>query len=607
MLLNLVSWLLLTVSGAMVGSAILTIAKCPDFRHFGDQFITAAWLGLLTFATILLGLSIFLPLRPGISFTLLAMLTALAACFKRARDLLKFPRPGRTNSAIAGVAILAAIAALNSTRLVQAYDTGLYHYQLVRWLSEYGTVPGLALIHFRFAFTSSWFALAAPFDFGPFRGRISGLFGGLAIFLALLHFALAISRIIQRRADRADWFLAGGYPLIFLVCFPWAFEVSLSPDLPIWILTLMVGWLMLIEGRPEVAKGSNPEWNHSCILPFLLALGAMSIKLSAAPIVAVAGLFFLFNSAGKLRAVFASGAIASLLVIPFFAANLASSGCPLYPSSLLCLDLPWSVGKAAAHVIATDTTNWARWGGEMPAGATAWSWIPTWLSQKDKLMLLSLCTGCLVGFGAVRGWRLGKQFLWILALSLAGLAFLFFNAPNPRFGAGSFALCPALFAAVIGPDLDRWARSHLLGRRGLTNSISLASVLIWMGALLALQTGWNDLKIMKKVEEFNKSQTPSEYHFWHRVLMAPALPGSPGDLMVIKNRQFDRIGSVQLAYERSNGIEYWRSLETDQCWAVSLPCTPIPLEGDVRLRRPESGFGSGFTRSPFPDTAKQMR
>ena len=55
MLLNLVSWLLLTVSGAMVGSAILTIAKCPDFRHFGDQFITAAWLGLLTFATILLG------------------------------------------------------------------------------------------------------------------------------------------------------------------------------------------------------------------------------------------------------------------------------------------------------------------------------------------------------------------------------------------------------------------------------------------------------------------------------------------------------------------------------------------------------------------------
>jgi len=218
-LLNLVSWLLLTAGGAMVGGAILTIVKCPDFRHFGDQLITATWLGLLTFATTLLGLSIFLPLRPGVSFALLAMLTALAACIKRARDLLKFPRSCRTNSAITGVGILAAIVALNSTRLVQAYDTGLYHYQLVRWLSEYGTVPGLALIHFRFGFSSSWFALAAPFDFGPFKGRISGMFGGLAIFLALLHFALAISRIIQRRAERADWFLAGGvspdFPVLF--------------------------------------------------------------------------------------------------------------------------------------------------------------------------------------------------------------------------------------------------------------------------------------------------------------------------------------------------------------------------------------------------------
>lgn len=607
MLLNLVSWMLLTASGAMIGSAILTIAKCPDFRHFGDQFITATWLGLLSFATILLGLSIFLPLRPGIAFTLLTMLTALAACTRRARDLLKFPYHSRTNSAITGAGILAAIAALNSTRIVQAYDTGLYHYQLVRWLSEYGTVPGLALIHFRFAFTSSWFALAAPFDFGPFQGRISGLFGGLAILLALLHFGLAISRILQRRAERADWFLAGGYPLIFLACFAWAFEVSLSPDLPIWILTLMVGWLMLLEGRPEVAKGSNPEWNRSRILPFLLALGAMSIKLSAVPIVGIAGLFFLFNSFGKLRALLAAGVIASLAVIPFFAANLVSSGCPLYPSSLLCLDLPWGVGKAAAQLIATDTMIWARWGGEMPPGTAAWSWILTWFSQKDKLMLLSLCAACLVGFVAVLGWRLGKQFSWVLALSLTGLAFLFISAPNPRFGAGSFALCPALFAAVVGLDLDRWVRSRFLGRHVLTHSISLASVLIGMSALLALQAGWNDLKITRKVEEYNKSQTPLEYNSWHRLLMAPALPRSPGDLMVIKNRQFDRIGSVQLAYERSNGIEYWRSLETDQCWAVSLPCSPIPIEHDVRLRRPERGFRSGFTRAAYPDTAKQMR
>jgi hypothetical protein len=605
MLLNLVSWLLLTVSAAMVGSTILSTVRCPGFRHFGDQFIIATWLGLLTFATALLGVSIFLPLRPGISFILLGSMTALAASITRARDLLKFSRIGRTNFVFVGIGNLAAIAALSSTRLVQAYDTGLYHYQMVRWLSEYGTVPGLALIHFRFGFSSSWFALAAPFDFGPIQGRISGLFGGLAIFLALLHFALAISRIIQHRAERADWFLAGGYPLIFLVCFSWAFEVSLSPDLPIWILTLIIGWLMIVEGRPEVSRGMNSEWNHNSILPLILAFAAMSIKLSAAPLVVVAGLFFLLNSVGKLKAAFVPGAIASLLVVPLFAANIASSGCPLFPGTLMCSDLPWSVGKASAQVSATGILNWARWGGEqIPPGATEWSWIPGWFSQRDKLMLLSLCFACLVGFLIFRGWRKGRPFLWVLSLSLAGMAFVFINAPNPRFGAGYLALCPALFAAVAGPDLETWAKGRFSNWFEPSHSISLAPILLGIGALLALQAGLNDLKVMRKIKEFGKSQMESESHSWHRLLLPPALPKIPGDIMVIENRRLDRIESVQLASERSNGIEYWRSLGTDQCWGASLPCLPDLIEGDVRLRRPTEGLRSGFIKSPnLPNNA----
>jgi hypothetical protein len=607
MLLFLISWMLLTASAAIVGSAVLASVKFRIFYHFGDRIITAIWLGLLSFGVTLLGLSILVPLRPGIGFALVAVLTGLAGCSKSARDLLKIPSGCRTNSAITGIGILAAIAALDSTRLVQAFDTGLYHYQLVRWLSEYGTVPGMALLHFRFGFTSSWFALAAPFDFGPFQGRISGLLGGLAIFLALLHFALAVFRIIQRRAETADWFLAGGYPLIFLVCFTWAFEVSLSPDVPVWILILMIGWLMLLAGRPEAAGDSYLERGHRRILPLFLALGTVSIKLSAAPAVAVAGLFFWFNSGGKLNARIVSSVFASFIAVPFLAANVASSGCPLYPSSFMCAALPWNAGKAAANIIATATMNSARWGGDVPPGATAWRWIPTWFSQIDKLLLLSFCAACLVGFCAVRGWRRGKPFVWVLALALGGAAFLFLTAPNPRFGAGYLAIFPALFAAAVGPDLDSWLRRHFLSWDKLTNSISLASVVIAMGVLLALQGGLNDLKITRKVQEFEKSQKPSESLIWQRLLLAPALPKAPGDLMVVKSRTFDRIQNVQLAYERSNGIEYWRSVGTEQCWDVSLMCLPNTLDGDVRLRRPDNGFRSGFTRSTFPGDETRIR
>ena len=44
------------------------------------------------------------------------------------------------------------------------YDTALYHQQYVNWLTQYGFVKGLALIYFRFAWPSSVFALAAPFN-----------------------------------------------------------------------------------------------------------------------------------------------------------------------------------------------------------------------------------------------------------------------------------------------------------------------------------------------------------------------------------------------------------------------------------------------------------
>jgi hypothetical protein len=607
MLLSLICWLLLTASAAMVGSAILTMARYPDFLHFGDQFIVVTWLGLLTFASTLLGVSIFLPLRPGISFLILGSMTALAAASKKVRTRLKFP-PGRPDGlAFAGIGILAAMVALGSTRLVWAFDTGLYHYQLVRWLSEYGTVRGLALLHFRFGFSSSWFALAAPFDFGPFQGRISGLFGGLAIFLALLHFALAMSRILQRRAVGADWFLAGGYPLIFLVCFAWSFEVSLSPDPPIWILTLLIGWLMLLEARPEMARIQESGWSQPA-LPLILAFGTSAIKLSAAPVLAVAALFFLSRSPGKLRSALALSAIASLLLVPFFAANFASSGCPLFPSTVLCADLPWSVAKPAAQLFASYTLNSARWGTEqMAPNATAWNWIPVWFSQWDKLMLVSLCGACLIGFLILRGWRRGKQFLWVLVLSLAGVVFLFFNAPNPRFGAGYLALFPALFAAVAGPDLESWGRARFTSWLEPLHSISLAAVLLGVCALLGLQISWSDLKITRKFEQSDISHPTPEFHSWHRLLLPPALARFPGDLMVSENRRLDRILSMQLASEISNGIEYWRPLGTEQCWGVSLPCLPEPLPGDVGLRQSDNGFRSGFARTASPETAQQVR
>lgn len=240
MIFYLASWALLIVSGAALGSALLGLTRSSIFSHFGDRMIVATWLGLLTLAAILLGLSVVLPLSPAVGFGLFLILSTVAGSVKSVRSDFETLLRHLTRPVKLGFGFLVVVTALNATRLVEAYDTGLYHYPLTSWLARYGTVPGLALIHFRFGFSSSWFALAAPFDFGPFQGRTAALLGGLAILLCLLHFSLAMARILQRRAESADWFLAGGYIFVLLVCLSWAFEVSLSPDVPVWILTLLV-------------------------------------------------------------------------------------------------------------------------------------------------------------------------------------------------------------------------------------------------------------------------------------------------------------------------------------------------------------------------------
>jgi hypothetical protein len=607
MLFYLASWTLLIVFGAAVGSAWLAITKSSMFSHFGDRMITATWLGLLTIAAILLGLSVVLPLSPAVGLSLVVLLGTVALSAKSVRREFERSLSYLTKPVGMSLVVVAVVVALNSTRLVEAYDTGLYHYPLTHWLSSYGTVPGLALIHFRFGFSSSWFALAAPFDFGPFQGRISALLGGLAILLCLCHFALAISRILQRRADTADWFLSGGYIFVLLVCFSWAFEVSLSPDVPVWILTLLVGWLMLVSGADR-SKASRTSSEDGPIVVLILALCTIALKPSAAPIAVTAGLFYWFSSPSTWITRLVSGSVAGLVVVPVVVANVASSGCPLYPNSTLCLEVPWGVGKAGAREVAAGIADWGRWRDATSSAANAGNWMVAWISQPDKLVLVAFCSLCILGFLALRGWRAHKSFPYVLGLALFGTAFLFVNAPNPRFGVGYFSLYPALFLVAAGPKLERLVRSRWAAAGGLKRPTTLAYVLVAIAAMVAVQGSVRDHRLRGELASAYSPQVSMDSKLLDRLLLPPALASSQGDLVVVKNRRLSRIGRLDLAPDRSNGIEYRSPKDRDQCWAATLPCVPAPLEGDVGLRSPANGFRSGFMRlAKVGDVSRRSR
>lgn len=594
MLLYLTGWVLLVVLSTIVGTGILSLIEGRIFSQLGDHLITAIWLGLLTIASTLLALSIIAPLSPGISLIVVTLLTIGVTSIKRVRHDLRISLESLKTSTGLILGLVAIAAAWDAAGLVEAYDTGLYHYQLTRWLSEYGTIPGLALIHRELGLSSSWFALAAPFDLGPFRGRISGLLDGLAISLSLVHFGLALSRVLQRRANRADWLLIGGYALIFPVCFAWAFEVSLSPDVPIWILIILTAWLMLVTAKPEMDRDSRSHLTSSSILPLIMASCATAVKFSAVPVVIVASLFYWFNSRENRIRRLVSGSIAALIALPVFVANIVSSGYPLYPNSLLRLQVPWGVDKSDAQEFAKGITDWARWGGPAPSWAAGHNWILPWFLHLDKLLLISFCGICLLGFILLCGWQGQRRFLYILGLSLFGTAFVFTNAPNPRFGLGYLALCPALLLATIGPGCWGFIARQIPHSRN--TQPRLAYVAIGLAALVIAAGSLRELLLMKKVSGNVGFTMPANSGFASRLVVPPALASYSGDLVIVRNRAFDGLRRLELITDRSNGIEYQHPLKGDQCWGAALPCTSTSLAGNVHLRRPDNGLRSGFAR-----------
>jgi hypothetical protein len=80
------------------------------------------------------------------------------------------------------------IASLGAyTSWVGAYDTDLYHAQVVRWYNEYGTPPGLGNLHTRLAFNSSWLSLAALFDNGIWDARSAWIMPALSLLGSILY------------------------------------------------------------------------------------------------------------------------------------------------------------------------------------------------------------------------------------------------------------------------------------------------------------------------------------------------------------------------------------------------------------------------------------
>lgn len=613
MLFFVAAWLPLLLVCWLCGAAVLERAAGGTFKRAGDRLFISLWLGLAILAQLLLVVSHFAPLTPlcgalvGAAVSGLALLSGgVRAEAARLKGMLLRPRLAL------GLLALALGVAAYASQPVTFFDTGLYHYQNIKWLSEYGAVWGLGLLHDRFAFTPAWFALSAPFDAGPFETRAAAVANGFALLVASLHALVCARRCVAGGARASDWLALLSFVVVLPPVLFWRMPASASPDMPVFFLAFAVAWaICLVE---ETRAGLEGEAAGARLIPVLLAAGAVGTKLNALPLLVVACIYYVRG--GRLNAgrMLLAGAAVALLILPMVAHRYVVSGCPLYPSKALCAEVPWAVGAQQADYHAGAIREWARWEGKRPQWADNWNWVVPWMTKgftlknspvllfclllagggafarartrlraQGTLLLLAGCAGLLVFFewrgpgllmvsaaaAAVAALtRRGGEFpgrAWVLAAGLAGTALTLYAGPALRFGLGYTAV---LLAALLVPAAVGFA-GHPGGagvwrRRATPAALSAACGLVFFTLTLAIEAGTH---IGAGVEGRGR-----------RLLLPPPLP------------------AAVTAQREGNGLRYVVALELDQCWAAELPCAPADLSGDVTLRDPARGPGAGFVR-----------
>lgn len=599
MLFLMVAWVSLILTCWLIGVAILNQVKADCLDRIGDRFIIAVWLGVVIFAVSFLAISIVLPLSPLVGVGVIFTMAAVALRLQRTRTEIRTLVSSLSGKLVFAFISLELIVAASAAQNITFFDTGLYHFQVIRWLSRFGVVPGLALIHSRFGFTSSWLALAAPFNAGIFEARIGSLTGGFAFLLATLHFLICLRRIWQNRGLFEDWFIV----IFSFLCLPtlslYGMYISPSPDLPVIVLTGIIVWVNILLTKRKETDSSyliNPQ-----IIPLILSACAVTIKLSAIPLLLVTSLFYFFESRLSLQRLFLGCAIIFLLMLPMLGFGIIASGCPLYPSSFMCLDLPWSVGEENAKVMSKIILDWARWNGPTPAKANFWNWLGHWIKSERTAFFLIICSI----FSSVAISRFSNNLEahlknYILILGGCGITFMMYRAPSLRFGLGYLCLLPALLIAAYCYRGSPLRITALWVISGLSNS--------WLGASISGLIMLGTTLIISLAVWLYSSRIKTQNFIIFLLLLTwiiplktsfitPIIPGIQQHLILPPKLLTPNPN--ELVNKQINGINYVApniKLGKDQCWAAELPCTPYLTDENIKLRDPEGGIGKGFRR-----------
>jgi len=500
MLTILLAWIYISFLSWMWGILFLQFIKKTtrnelQLPHFSIICIT----GLSAITVIAAILSLFIPLG-GWWVQFLFIIPCLVLFFKKDSPaffaaLKKELEYLHFFSIILLSACLLLILVMSSWTIIHP-DTLGYHAQIIQWIEEYKAVPGLAHLHVRFGYQWLWFVDSALFGFS-FTGKEGITF--LNSTVLFWFFIFLINRINYN-------FLKDGkrlYGLLWtalLVISMWSYTqvrltaTSASPDFIAALFTLVTIYLLLEKDR------NHPDASTWLLVSFL-ALVAVTIKLSVAPILLVAVVPALLGLVKrKIKLSFTILFISIVTLFPFIARNIITSGYIVFPITFIDVtNVDWKNDLTLTLNEKNYVTAYAKKPGVITSEISAVNkmdlaeWLPTWWQNRstaDKIIMILLVLSFISAILSIKKILL-SGFIPILVLItlLTGIIFWFVNAPDPRFGFGSILGFIGVVSYLVLKEKEIFTGKNLL----------IAILVLVTGSILAY-TGY------RFVNFFNKDQ-----------------------------------------------------------------------------------------------------
>lgn len=327
-------------------------------------------------------------------------------------------------------------------------DNESYYIQTIKWLNEYGLVPGLANLHFFLGQTSGWHIAQSAFSFPFWYDRFNDLSG----FALLMGNGFALLRL-------QDYLKSGSFNNLVFGLFGlgnvlwFQFIGAPSPDLPVYVLAMMACWLF----SENYAKPTASGFRQMC----LLLLFALFIKLTPAPLLILPLLILNRIKTASLRTELALIGACAITVFAYISKNLMLTGYPIFP-------MPW-LGSDADHSVPGEIVSWFA-ANARPAGFglsasqlssdSFLSLLRHWLTLPGLHGLFNLISTLLLVIPLRLLWiKKDAAWWWLYICMVLQWVFLFAYSPQYRFGLHFTALFGLFILAVL---LEKWKQVNVL-------------------------------------------------------------------------------------------------------------------------------------------------